>query len=64
VIWRFAVPWYWTDDIARALIETGRLNAESARTMLAAPVALKRAEPDLDAAVQAMLDDDEIPIAA
>jgi hypothetical protein len=32
--------------------------------MLAAPVALKRAEPDLDAAVQAMLDDDEIPIAA
>jgi hypothetical protein len=58
------VPWYWTDDIARALIETGRLNVESARTMLAAPVALRRAEPDLDTAVQAMLDDDEIPIAA
>jgi hypothetical protein len=32
--------------------------------MLAAPVALRRAEPDLDTAVQAMLDDDEIPIAA
>jgi hypothetical protein len=64
VIWRFAVPWYWTDDIARALIETGRLTVESARSMLTAPVALKRGEPDLDTAVQAMLDDDEIPIAA
>jgi hypothetical protein len=43
VIWRFAVPWYWTDDIARALIEAGRLSVEAAR---------------------AMLEDDEIPIAA
>jgi hypothetical protein len=58
------VPWYWTDDIARALIDNGRLSVESARAMLAAPVALRRAEPDLDTAVQAMLDDDEIPIAA
>jgi hypothetical protein len=64
VIWRFAVPWYWTDDIARALIETGRLSVESARSMVDTPVAVKRAEPDLDAAVEAMLDDDEIPIAA
>jgi hypothetical protein len=64
VIWRFAVPWYWTDDIARALIDNGRLTVESARTMLATPVAVKRVEPDLDAAIQGMLDDDEIPIAA
>jgi hypothetical protein len=64
VIWRFAVPWYWTDDIARALIDHGRLTVESAGTMLATPVAVKRVEPDLDAAIQAMLDDDEIPIAA
>ena len=58
------MPWYWTDDIARALIETGRLTVESARTMLATPVAIKRVELDLDTAVQAMLDDDEIPLAA
>jgi hypothetical protein len=64
VIWRFAVPWYWTDDIARALIDNGRLTVESAVTMLATPVAVKRVEPDLDAAIQGMLDDDEIPIAA
>jgi hypothetical protein len=64
VIWRFAVPWYWTDDIARALIEAGRLNVESAAALLSTPVALKRSEPDIDAAIQAMLDDDEIPIAA
>jgi hypothetical protein len=64
VIWRFAVPWYWTDDIARALIDHGRLTVESAGAMLATPVAVKRVEPDLDAAIQAMLDDDEIPIAA
>jgi hypothetical protein len=64
VIWRFAVPWYWTDDIARALIEAGRLSVEAARAMLVAPVAVRRAEPDIDTAVQAMLEDDEIPIAA
>ena len=64
VIWRFAVPWYWTDDIARALIEAGRLNVESAAALLSTPVALKRSEPDIDAAIQAMLDDDESPIAA
>ncbi|HET9202689.1 MAG TPA: hypothetical protein VFP67_06020 [Acidimicrobiia bacterium] len=64
VIWRFAVPWYWTDDIARALIEAGRLNVESAAALLSTPVALKRSEPDIDTAIQAMLDDDEIPIAA
>jgi hypothetical protein len=64
VIWRFAVPWYWTDDIARALIDNGRLTVESAGTLLATPVAVKRVEPDLDTAIQAMLDDDEIPIAA
>jgi hypothetical protein len=58
------VPWYWTDDIARALMDSGRLSVESAGTMLASPVAVKRVEPDLDAVIQAMLDDDEIPIAA
>lgn len=58
------MPWYWTDDIARALIDAGRLTVESAGAMLAVPVAVRRAEPDLETAVQGMLDDDEIPIAA
>jgi hypothetical protein len=58
------VPWYWTDDLARALIDAGRMTVESAGTMLEAPVALRRVESDLEAAAQAMLDDDEIPIAA
>jgi hypothetical protein len=64
VIWRFAVPWYWTDDIARALVEQGRLTVESAAALLGAPVAVRRVETDLATAAQAMLDEDEIPIAA
>ena len=63
------MPWYWTDDIARALIDAGRLSVESAQAILAAPVAVRRIEPDLedagpDATARATLDDDEIPIAA
>jgi len=58
------VPWYWTDDIARALIEAGRITADAAGTMLSVPTAIRRDEPSLEAAMQALLEDDEIPLAA
>jgi len=58
------VPWYWTDDIARALIEAGRINAEAVGAMLSVPTAIRRDESTIEAAAQALLDDDEIPLAA
>jgi hypothetical protein len=58
------VPWYWTDDIARALIEAGRLTVDAAGSMMSVPTAIRREEPSIEAAAQALLDDDEIPLAA
>ncbi|MGH8873454.1 MAG: hypothetical protein ACRDWS_15950 [Acidimicrobiia bacterium] len=58
------MPWYWTDDIARALIEAGRLTADAAAGMLSVPTAVRRDEPTIEAAAEALLDDEEIPIAA
>ena len=58
------MPWYWTDDIARALIEAGRLTADAAGSLMSVPTAIRREEPTIGAAALAMLDDDEIPLAA
>lgn len=58
------MPWYWTDDIARTLIETGRIDADAAASMLSIPTAIRRDEPNIESAAQALLDDEEIPLAA
>ncbi len=58
------MPWYWTDDIARVLIEAGRINAEAVGPMVSVPTAMRRDETSIEAAAQALLDDDEIPLAA
>ncbi|MGH8942717.1 MAG: hypothetical protein ACRDWF_07875 [Acidimicrobiia bacterium] len=58
------MPWYWTDDIARALIEAGRLTVDAARSLMSVPTAIRREESSIEAAALALLDDDEIPLAA
>ena len=58
------MPWYWTDDIARTLIEAGRITPDAASAMLSVPAAIRRDEPSIEAAAQALLDDEEIPLAA
>jgi hypothetical protein len=58
------VPWYWTDDIARALIAKGRISADVATPLLSVPTAIRRDETSLDAAATALVDDGEIPLAA
>jgi hypothetical protein len=58
------VPWYWTDDIARALIEAGRLTVDAAGSLMSVPIAIRREESSIEAAALALLDDDEIPLAA
>ena len=61
---RLAVPWYWTDDIARALIDSGRMDADASSPMPSMPVAIRREEPTIEAVVQALADEGEIPLAA
>ena len=58
------MPWYWTDDIARMLIETGRIDADAVTAMLSIPTAIRRDEANIETAAQALLDDEEIPLAA
>ncbi len=58
------MPWYWTDDIARALIDAGRIGEDAVRAMTVVPAAIKRDETTLEAVALALLDEDEIPLAA
>jgi hypothetical protein len=59
-----AVPWYWTDDIARALVTAGRVAEEASGAMLFAPVAIRRDEPTIEAVIEALVDEGVIPLAA
>jgi hypothetical protein len=58
------MPWYWSDDIAKILIDSQRLDPKSASSMVAAPVAFRRVEPTLEEAADRLMEDDEIPLAA
>jgi len=58
------MPWYWTDDIARFLLEEQRISQSTATTLQAQPIALRRSEESLEEAAMAAMDDDEIPLAA
>lgn len=58
------MPWYWSDDIARALREKMTLTPDEAARLSTRLVAFRRPEATLGEAIQAMIDDDEIPLAA
>lgn len=58
------MPWYWTDDLARALLAEGAISPASAAELIAAPVAFRRNELTVGAAAMALLEDDEIPLLA
>lgn len=58
------MPWYWTDDLARALLSEGRISASAASTIAAAPVAIRRDEDTVEQAARGVLDDGEIPLPA
>lgn len=58
------MPWYWTDDLARNLRELGSVPEEVASRFEAMPVAIRREEPTIEAAALAIIEDDEIPLAA
>lgn len=58
------MPWYWTDDLARALLDEGRISESVAVELIALPVAYRSEESTVEAAAAALLEDDELPLAA
>ena len=58
------MPWYWTDDLANVLADTGQLSPRTAKTIATRPIAIRRPEVTVEAAAIGCLEDDEIPLAA
>lgn len=58
------MPWYWTDDLARALLAEGSISDSIASMISAAPVAIRRDEDTIEQAAQGILDEGEIPLPA
>lgn len=58
------MPWYWTDDLARALLAADRIDADTASRLAAVPVAIRSDETTVESAAGALAEDDEIPSAA
>ena len=58
------MPWYWSDDVARVLLADGRINSDTAASLITTPVAIRRPEADVESAAHGLQDDGEIPLAA
>jgi hypothetical protein len=58
------MPWYWSDDIARVLVVSGKIDNSAAAPLISAPVAFRSEASTTEAAIDTLLDDDEIPLAA
>ncbi len=56
--------WYWTDDIAKALLENDKIDAGLAETIAVKTVAIRSTHTSLLEAAEALLDDEEVPLAA
>jgi hypothetical protein len=53
------LPWYWTDDLAHVLIDSGRVNRSRVESWLATPVAIRSSEGSADVVADALLGDEE-----
>lgn len=58
------MPWYWTDEVAPVLVANGTIDADVAAGLAAVPVALRSDHETVEEAVQELLDEGEIPLAA
>lgn len=58
------MPWYWTDELARALLVDGRIDPDTASRLAAVPVAVRSDESTVEAAASALAEEGEIPLAA
>lgn len=51
------MPWHWTDDLARTLIDSGRVTPERVVTWILAPVAVRGGE-DAVAVAEGLLEEE------
>lgn len=58
------MPWYWSDDVARVLLELGKIDRTRATDLVSRPVAFRCEAESLEKAALKLLDDEEIPLAA
>lgn len=52
------MPWYWTDDLARILIDTGKVSESRVAGWLSAPVAIRRDEESSETVATSLLTGD------
>ena len=52
------MPWYWTDDLARLLIDAGKVAERAVANWLSAPVAIRSEQEDSLAVAASLLPDD------
>jgi hypothetical protein len=52
------MPWYWTDDLARTLLDAGKVHPMQVASWLSAPVAIRRGEQDSEVVAASLLDGD------
>ena len=55
------MPWYWTDDLARTLIEAGKVDATRVAAWIASPVAIRRDDAPPAEVAGALLEEDGEP---
>lgn len=53
------MPWYWTDDLARILIDNGRIDRSRVSGWLVAPVAVRSDEESAEVVAGTLLDEDD-----
>lgn len=58
---RSPMPWFWTDDLARTLIDSGKVDQSKVSGWLSAPVAIRSGEESAETVAQALLGDGEDP---
>lgn len=58
------MPWYWTDEVAPALVANGSIDVSVAAKLIATPIGHRSEHDNVEDAVRELMDDGEIPLAA
>ncbi len=58
------MPWYWSDDMAQSLLESGRAHEAALSAMISRPVAYRVDFETVEQAAEWLAEEDEIPLAA
>lgn len=53
------MPWYWTDDLARTLIDAGKVERSRVAQWIVTPVAIRSDDESAETVAGTLLDDDE-----